>query len=338
MISKGIIDKDRLILSAIIFILLLGGFYVFGIHVINQPYLQLDKLIILLIYIGIAAYFTVKGIKELRTVDVYRDKIKIRCLSIFTTTIPYSYITSFNTFIDEQNHFLHLRTRKKSFLLNRNFLSNSKELLEQFNHFSHIRNQQYNKDTYRKRENRKLISWSVTGVLLVIMAAFTFFHKPSLLDRNALISVKGRLKDRFDINRPKLRNPGHSIAFTITNHNKFIFHIESPGYNNTDLDKLERFESLDAVEMLIKKSDNAIKLQRIQAPNFLEKHFRWQNIEVYALRVNNINIFTLEEYNKTLVKSGENNYVWALFLGFTGFEVLRRTKNAYRKRSLSTNI
>lgn len=327
MISKGQIDTDRLILSIIVFIIFMAGLYGLYNRTFNNTFLQLDGLTVLIIYIGLIVFVLNEVLNELRTIDIYDDKICIKYLGIFTIGIHYSRILHFKTFTFENNHFIQIHTKSRSYLVNRTILSNSKELIEKFNEFGFKRIQYNNIDNYRKKKNKELVFQGIAGFLFVIMAVVGLLKKEELIERNDLISLHSHLERSFEIHKGKY---GNYITFETTQNPEYRFYIKSPGYHLSDIEKLEKFKGFDTLDMLILQSDFETKIKQTLVPSFFDKHFNWNQINVYELKVNSSTIFTFDKYNKFLQDRPKTSPLWPIGIGLLGLVLMGRAKKAYR--------
>lgn len=330
--SKGELDYGTLNISLVVFILMIIGVNGLYNRAFNQAYIQIEYLVILIIFLLIVFYFCAKGLKELRTIDIYTEKITFKYLGIRLRTVPFSKIIAYSTFVDDKTHFIKFTTNKKTYLINRNLLSNEDELMTAFKIFKDKRNQQLNSEEYRNIKNRETLLLGLLGLILIIFSALHFIFKPdTVANKSELVSITGTLKEKFEIYKPTLRSPGRFITFKINQNDEFTFRI-GPGYDKIDLGLLENHTPNDTLRMLIGKLEFDTKIQRSRTPSFKESHFNWTTIYVKELHVNNNRILSATDYYDDLSENEKSNNLWAPIIGIVGLEILRRAKKAYRQQ------
>lgn len=295
----------------------------------NQIYIQIEYLVILVIFLIIVFYLCAKGLRELRTIDIYTEKITFRYLGIRFGSVPLSKIIAYSTFIDDKTTFVKFTTNKRTYFINRNLLSNEVELITAFKSSKIKIDQKLNYTEYKKIKNRETVLWGSTGLTLLLISALHFaFHADSEVKRSELVPISVTLKDPFEIHKIS-KSPARFITFEIAQNNEFTFRI-GLGYDKIDLKQLKQFMPNDTLRMLIEREDFESKIEKNKNPTFMKSHFRWTDINVYELYVNNKRILSAGD---CLVESSENeksNRLWTPIMVIAGLIILRQAKKAYR--------
>lgn len=305
--------------------------YFFNERIPSQRYIQVVPIIYTIIILIIFIIPISKGLNDIKTVDIYEDRICIKYIGIKLRTIKYSNIKTYATFIFENNHYIQIEIAKNTITINRSLLSNNSELIKKFNEFSHKRNQNNNTEYYRKKKNRETILWGVSGFFVLIIGIFIFLTKDDVKNRNELVKINGLLNGPFEIIRPAPKTPKH-VYFRALNSPGFKFEVYSLGYNLIDLHNLETYTSLDTLEMLIEKSEHEVKILESRKPSFFEKHFNWNEIIVYELKVNKKTIFT---FDQCMIEEKNSPYesvkITSIIIGVIGIIMTLSAKKAYIK-------
>lgn len=330
MTSKGHINQDKLIEWTIILLLLLAGHYGLYSLVSNPTFIQLDFAIILSVLFIVTVFIIRKGLNELKYLDIYEDKIVIKYFgSLFTKTIYFIDIISFNTFIKEKRNFLDFRTTNRNYRIDRNALNNGKELIDTFNRFSHKRDQTINQEITRQKIRQESRYLGIGGLLVLSFTLIGFINPVKKIDSNELVQLNGNLLDEFKVYKPHLRNPGRFYTFKLNQFDKFEFRVNTAGYNSSDINFIEKNHRNDSVTIYIDRREFEIKIKQSTKPTFSESHFKWPTIEVYGLQVNNKKIFTPKDINSSQDESAKYSLI-GIFIGVVfGLELLRRARKAY---------
>jgi hypothetical protein len=231
--------------------------------------------------------------------------------------------------VDKNQHFLEFRTSSKNYRFNRSALSNGKELLDSFNKFSHKKNQAINQEITRQKARKKSLGFALLGLLIIVMVIFGPRNSDKQIEPKNLVQLNGHLQDEFVVFRPRLRSPGKYIVFNIDQYNEFKFNISSAGYHASDLDVIEDATPQDTIKILILNKDYELKIKKDVKPTFQDKHFRWPNIEVYGLQINDKTMFSVDDINKFNKQSTKYSLLWTCFGLIIGLELLRRARKAY---------
>lgn len=330
MTSKGQVNQNKLIEWVIILLLLLAGHYGLYRLVSNPAFIQLDYTIILCIFFIVTVFQISKGLNELKYLDIYEDKIVIKYIgSLFTKTIYFKDITSFNTFIREKRHFLDFRTSNRNYRIDRNALNNGKELIDKFNRFSHKKDQAINQEITRQKDRQEGFYFGIAGITILSMALIGIINPVKRINNNELVQLKGNLLDEFEIYKPHLRSPGRFYTFKLSQYNKFEFRVNSSGYNSSDINFIEKNHNYDSVKIYIDRREFELKIKQSINPSFVETHFKWPTIEVFGLQIEDKIIFTPEDFNNVVDEKSKHSSIWTLIAVIIGLELLRRARKAY---------
>lgn len=327
--SKGEIDYGRLNFSIVVFILLILGANELYNRAFNQAYLQIDNLVIYIIYLLIAFRLCIKGLKELRTVDIYEEKFTLKYLGIPLRIIPFTKIIAYSVFTDDKIQFLKFATSRNTYLINRNLLSNEHELMQALKSSQNKKDQKLNYEEYKKNKKRETLLLGLTGFMLLVFSILHFVFQPhSVAKRTELVSISGNLKGAFEIHKPS-KSPARYITFEITQNEEFSFRI-GPGYDKINLKKIKQFMPNDTLRMLIESEDFESKIEKNKTPSFMRSHFKWEDINVYELYVNNKRILSANDYYAEQSENEKSNSFWAPVMGIAGLIILTQAKKAYR--------
>ncbi len=330
-ISEGEIDIDKAIEFFIMAIICTVFLYLLNVGIHSQRYIQAVPIFMKLISFIFFLFLISEEVKDIKTVDIYEDRICIKYFGIKLQKIKYSSIKTYTTFIIENNHYLQIEISKNTITINRSLLSNSSELIDKFNEFSHKRNPHNKTEYFRKKKNREAIIRGLGGCLVLLVAIFIYLTKDEVKNRNELVTINGYLNGPFEIIRPAAKKSKH-IYFRSLNAPGFRFEVNTLGYNLIDLHKLETYTTLDTLELIIEKSEHEAKILASREPSFFEKHFYWINITVYELKVNKKTIFTLDQMmNEEKKRPFESNNILSIFIGTIGIIMILRAKKAYIK-------
>jgi hypothetical protein len=334
MISKGRFNTGQGLLAIFLSaVLLLVSMYLFQ-NAFSFKYLQIDRLIIAIIFSLLFLYFLFKGFLQFKAVNVHEDHLMVRWffgiirLRFYKNDIELYGLTSM-----KDTRYTYIRKGRFYILFNETLTENNAALTEQLRNWAITRRDNISTGKVSKFEEKiGDLGMIIISILLCAGLIYTYYHPVPSVDARNLTIASGHLSRPPSVKKPGLRSSTKHVVFNLKEYPSLNFEVNSLGFKAVNTDLLNACKEGDNVTLLITNTDYTQKLVQTAAPAFSEKHFNWPSVNTYAVGINNKNILRFDDFNAEVLHLQQSNRRWGwvliglsviiLFLGMRSYVLL----------------
>jgi hypothetical protein len=316
-ISKG---KFQIGYGVLILILAIGLFF-FSRYLFQNAFafqfLQIDRLIAAVVFTALFTYFILKGISDYKAVDVYKEYLKVRWLfGLIHLKLRPSDITQFGESSVKEAKYIYVRKGKRDILFNVDSTDNDIELIEQLRAWRVKRKDNIAISEVSKLEERlgNIISKIIGAILCFVVFYCSYINVRPPMEQSSLIPVYGQLNSQPDIDHSTVKSPSKGVAFRLKEYPSFRCSVGEPGYNSINLDELKSYEVGSQAIFWIEKMEYQKKIVNKSNPDFSDKYFNWDRIDVYEAHLNGRKVLELHKFNEEAVAIQASNRKWGLLI------------------------
>lgn len=316
MISKGRFNTGQGLLAMVLCVVLfLVSKYLFE-NAFSFRYLQIDRLIIAIVFSLLFLYFLFKGFQDIKAVSVHEDHLMVKWffgiirLRFYKHDIELYGVTALN-----DTRYTYIRNGRFYILFNESLTANNAALTKQLNNWSVTR-----KDNISTRKVSKFeekigdLGLIIIGILLCAGLIYAYYHPVTSVDRRNLTLASGHLSKPPSIKKPGLRSSSKHVTFNLKEYPSLNFEVSSLGFYAAHTDHLNAYKEGDIITVLIGNADYAHKVVQTDNPGFNEKHFNWATVNTYAVDINNKNVLSFDDLNAEIFALQQSNRKWGWVL------------------------